>query len=106
MNTKQRRKIIIAAVIAVICLLITDIANYRKKETLPSLDQIAAMEDVAFLNSVVTDYRRQDLQALWSEPDDSSAMQEIWYIDDNAKLIVNYMNNDDRPVICGIERIG
>lgn len=79
---------------------------FRSRNTpLPSLKQIAGMEDAAFLNSVVADYRRQDLHALWGEPDESSAMQEIWYIDDNTKLIVNYMNNDDRPVICGIERI-
>lgn len=42
--------------------------------------------------------------AAWGEPTESSSMEDVWYINENTKLVINYHNNDDHAVICSIVR--
>ena len=74
------------------------------KELLPSLEQVSNMEDEAQLNSYITDFTKQELTAAWGEPTESSSMEDVWYINENTKLVINYHNNDDHAVICSIVR--
>lgn len=62
------------------------------------------MEDEAELNSYITDFTKQELTAAWGEPTERSSMEDVWYINENTKLVVIYHNNDDHAVICSIVR--
>lgn len=73
-------------------------------DSLPSLEQVSNMEDEAELNSYITDFTKQELTVAWGEPTESSSMEDVWYINENTKLVVNYHNNDDHAVICSIVR--
>ena len=57
-----------------------------------------------WINSYITDFTKQELTAAWGEPTESSSMEDVWYINENTKLVVNYHNNDDHAVICSIVR--
>ena len=78
--------------------------HHKNMDSLPSLEQIAKMEDEAELNGYITNFTKPELTAAWGEPAESSSMEDVWYINENTKLIVNYHNNDDHAVVCGIVR--
>lgn len=105
MNTYKRRMIVFAvAIVIVVGLFVWGNNNHKNIDSLPSLEQVAQMEDEAELNSYVTNFTKPELKVVWGEPDESSTMEDVWYINDNTKLVVNYHNNDDKAVICGIVR--
>ena len=62
------------------------------------------MTDEAELNSYITHFTRLDLRTVWGEPNEKGKMEDVWYIDNNTKLVVNYHNNDGKAVVCGIVR--
>ena len=68
---------------------------------MPSLKEISQMEDEAELNSYITNFTKNELRIVWGEPNESSKTEDVWYINDNTKLIVNYHNNRDKAIICG-----
>ena len=106
MNTHKRRMIIFAVgIVIVIGLFIYGIASHKNIDSLPSLDQIAQMTDEAELNSYITHFTKPELKVAWGEPNESSKMEDVWYIDENTKLVVNYHNNDDKAVVCSIVRV-
>ena len=105
MNTYKRRILIFAiAIVVVIGIFIWANLNHNTVDSLPSLEQVAQMEDVAELNSYITHFTKSELKVVWGEPNESSTTEDVWYIDANTKLVVNYHNNDDKAVICGIIR--
>ena len=105
MNTYRRRILIFAiGIVVVIGLFIWGNVNHRNIDSLPSLAEVAQMEDEAELNSYITNFTKSELKVVWGEPNESSTTEDVWYINDNTKLVVNYHNNDDKAVICGIER--
>lgn len=72
---------------------------------MPSLKEISQMEDEAELNSYITNFTKNELRIVWGEPNESSKTEDVWYINDNTKLIVNYHNNSDKAIICGKKAI-
>ena len=59
------------------------------------------MEDEAELNSYITQFTKAELKVAWGDPSESNTNEDIWYINDNTKLIVNY-HNDGKAVVCGV----
>ena len=105
MNTYKGRMLIFAiGIVAVISLFLWGNVSHKNIDSLPSLDEIVQMEDEADLNSYITNFTKSELKVVWGEPNESSTTEDVWYINDNTKLIVNYHSNDDKTVICGIER--
>ena len=103
-NMKKKTTVLIA-IIAILILAAAAwfFGYYNRKSTdnLPSLAAIAQMEE-AEVNRIVCGYRRGQLVEVWGSPDESSPMEDIWTIKDNITLTVNYYNNDDKAVICGL----
>ena len=62
------------------------------------------MEDETELNSYITNFTKNELRIVWGESNESSKAEDVWYINDNTKLIVNYHNNSDKAIICGIKK--
>jgi len=105
MKTYKRRMILFAvAIIVVVGLFVWGKNNHKNIDSLPSLEQVAQMTDEAELNSYITHFKKPELKVVWGEPDEGSTMVDIWYINDNTKLVVNYHNNDDKAVVCSIVR--
>lgn len=105
MNTYPRRILIFAiGIIVVIGLFVWSNVTHKNIDSLPSLKEVAQMKDEAELNSYITDFTKSELWVVWGEPNESSTTEDVWYINDNTKLVVNYHSNDDKAVICGIER--
>ena len=105
MSTHKRRMIIFAVgIVIVIGLFIYGITSRKNIDSLPSLEQVSQMTDEAELNSYITHFTRLELRTVWGEPNEKSKMEDVWYLDDNMKLVVNYHNNDGKAVICGIVR--
>lgn len=77
-------------------------SHYKSIDNLPSLAQIAETEDEAALNDFIGNFTKQELIAAWGSPNECSRMEDVWYINENTKLIVNYHNNDDHAVVCSI----
>ena len=75
--------------------------NRKSNGNLPSLASIVQMDE-AEVNKIVCGYRREQLAEVWGAPDESSSMEDIWIIEDDITLTVNYHNNDDKAVICGL----
>ena len=105
-NHENHEKMLIFAMAIVVVIGIFAWGNLRHKnvDSLPSLEQISNMEDEAELNSYITDFTKQELTVAWGEPTESSRMEDVSYINENTKLVVNYPNNDDHAVICSIVR--
>ena len=61
------------------------------------------MEDEAELNSYITQFTKAELKVAWGDPNESNTNEDIWYINDNTKIIVNY-HNDGKAVVGGIIR--
>ena len=103
---KKNTKILIfvIAIVVVIGIFAWGNLHHKNIDSLPSLEQVSSMEDEAQLNSYITDFTKQELTAAWGEPTESSSMGDVWYINENTKLVVNYHNNDDHAVICSIVR--
>lgn len=103
---KKNTKILIFVIAIVVVIGIFAWGNlYHKNiDSLPSLEQVSNMEDEAQLNSYITDFTKQELTAALGEPTESSSMEDVWYINENTKLVINYHNNDDHAVICSIVR--
>lgn len=80
--------------------------NLRHKniDSLPSLEQVSKTEDEAELNRYITNFTKQELMTAWGAPTESSRMEDVWYINERTKLVVNYHNNDDHAVVCSIVR--
>ena len=105
MDTYNRRMIIFAVgLVIVIGLFIYGIASHKNIDSLPSLEQVAQMADEAELNSYITQFTKSELKVVWGEPNESSTMEDVWYINERVKLVVNYHNNNDKAVVCGIVR--
>lgn len=75
--------------------------NRKSNDNLPSLTSIAQMEE-AEVNEIVCGYRRGQLAEVWGAPDESSSMEDIWIIEDNITITVNYSNSDDKAVVCDL----
>ena len=106
MNTYRRRILIFAiGIIVVIVLFVWGNVSHKNIDSLPSLAEVAQMEDAAELNSYISNFTKSELKIVWGEPNESSTTEDVWYINDNTKLIVNYHNNNDKAVICGIVRM-
>lgn len=75
--------------------------NRKGNDNLPSLTSIAQMEE-AEVNEIVCGYRREQLAEVWGAPDESSSMEDIWIIEDNITITVNYSNSDDKVVVCDL----
>ncbi len=103
---KKNTKILIfvIAIVVVIGIFAWGNLHHKNIDSLPSLEQVSNMEDEAQLNSYITDFTKQELTAAWGEPTESSSMEDVWYINENTKLVINYHNNDDHAVICSIVR--
>lgn len=103
---KKNTKILIfvIAIVVVIGIFAWGNLHHKNIDSLPSLEQVSNMEDEAQLNSYITDFTKQELTAAWCEPTESSSMEDVWYINENTKLVINYHNNDDHAVICSIVR--
>jgi len=103
---KHRGRILmfVMGILVVIGLFVWGNVSHKNIDSLPSLEIIAQMKDEAELNSYITDFTKAELWAVWGKPNESSTVEDVWYINDNTKLIVNYHNNDGKAVICGIER--
>ena len=100
MSTYKRRMIIFAVgIVIVLGLFIYGIAGHKNIDSLPSLEQVAQMTDEAELNSYITHFTRLDLRTVWGEPNEKGKMEDVWYIDNNTKLVVNYHNNDGKAVV-------
>lgn len=107
MKTYKRRILIFAiGILVVIGIFVWAAIGRKTVDSLPSLEQVAQMEDEAALNSYITRFSKSELKVAWGEPDESSAVEDIWYIDGSTKLVVNYHNNSDKAVICSIVRAG
>ena len=85
--------IFVIAIVVVISIFAWDNLHRKNIDNLPSLEQVSNMEDEAELNSYITDFTKQELTAAWGEPTESSSMEDVWYINENTKLVVNYHNN-------------
>lgn len=106
MSTYKRRMIIFAVgIVIVLGLFIYGITSHKNIDSLPSLEQVAQMADEAELNSYITHFTKPELKVVWGEPNESSTMEDVWFIDDSTKLIVNYHNNDDKVAVCSIVRV-
>lgn len=75
--------------------------NRKSNDNLPSLTSIAQMDE-AEVNKIVCGYRREQLVEVWGSPDESSSTEDIWIIEDSITLTVNYHNNNDKAVVCGL----
>lgn len=104
MIQRAKQVILFVAIVVVVGLFAWGNFHHKNMDSLPSLEQIAKMEDEAELNSYITNFTKPELTAAWGEPAESSSMEDVWYINENTKLIVNYHNNDDHAVVCGIVR--
>ena len=93
------------ALVLCLVLALSMVGCSKNNDSLPSLSQVAEMEDEAELNSYITKYTKAELSDAWGEPNESSKMEDVWYIDENTKLVVNYHNNDDKAVVCSIVRV-
>lgn len=92
----------VAGIIVVAALFAWNRSHYKSIDNLPSLAQIAETEDEADLNDFIGNFTKQELIAAWGSPNECSRMEDVWYINENTKLIVNYHNNDDHAVVCSI----
>lgn len=102
---KHRMLMFVLGIVVVIGFSIWGNVNHRNIDSLPSLEEVAQMEDEAELNSYIINFTKSELKIAWGEPNESSTTEDVWYINNNTKLIVNYHNNGDKAVVCGIERI-
>lgn len=75
--------------------------NRKSNDNLPNLTAIAQMDE-AEVNEIVCGYRREQLAEVWGAPDESSSMEDIWIIEDNITITVNYSNSDDKVVVCDL----
>lgn len=103
-NMKKKTTVLIAIIAVLILAAAAWLFGYHNRKStdnLPSLAAIAQMEE-AEVNRIVCGYRRGQLAEVWGSPDESSPMEDIWTIKDNITLTVNYHNNDDKAVICGL----
>ena len=75
--------------------------NRKSNDNLPNLTSIAQMDE-AEVNEIVCGYRREQLAEAWGAPDESSSMEDIWIIEDNITITVNYSNSDDKVVVCDL----
>ena len=101
---KRRITIFVIGILIVLGVFIGTSISHKTIDSLPSLKQISQMEDEAELNSYITNFTKNELRIVWGEPNESSKTEDVWYINDNTKLIVNYHNNSDKAIICGIEK--
>ena len=91
-----------AGIIVMVVLFAWNRSYYKRIDNLPSLAQISEMEDEATLNDFIGSFTKQELIAAWGNPNESSRMEDVWHINENTKLIVNYHNNDNHAVVCSI----
>lgn len=91
---------IIAIIVLAIAVWFFGYHNRKSNDNLPSLTSIAQMDE-ADVNKIVCGYRREQLAEVWGTPDESSSSEDLWIIEDNITLIVNYRNSDGKAVVCG-----
>lgn len=91
-----------AAVLAAAAALWFGLYYQRKSnDNLPALSSVAQMNE-AEINKIVCGYRRGQLDDVWGRPDETADGEDVWSMDGQRFLRVNY-NNRDRAIICGIE---
>lgn len=104
MKNNTKILVFVIGIAVVVSLFVWGNLHHKNLDSLPSLEQVSKMEDEAELNNYITNFTKQELMAAWGAPTESSHMEDIWYIDENTKLVVNYHNNDDHAVVCSILR--
>lgn len=101
----KKKTTIFITIIAIIVLAIAawfyGYYNQKSNDNLPNLTSIAQMDE-AEVNEIVCGYRREQLAEVWGAPDESSSMEDIWIIEDNITITVNYNNSDDKAVVCDL----
>ena len=76
--------------------------HYRKSnDNLPALQSIAKMDE-AELNNILLGYKRTQLLEVWGEPQYSNSSEDVWLLNDTDWLTVNYKNDNEKVVVCGI----
>lgn len=102
---KGTKKIWIIIVLAVIVTagLIWGYGYYNRKsnDNIPNLKSIAQMDE-AKVNKILSGYKRTQLSEVWGTPEYSNSSEDVWFLDDTTCLTVNYKNDSDKVVICGI----
>ena len=101
-NDTLRLLLFVIGIVMVISLLAWGNLHQRNVDRLPPLNQIAEMTDEAELNDSITHFTKQELRIAWGAPNENSRMEDVWYINENTKLVVNYHNNDRHAVVCAI----
>lgn len=101
-NDTLRLLLFVIGIMMVISLLAWGNLHQRNVDRLPPLNQIAEMTDEAELNDSITHFTKQELRIAWGAPNENSRMEDVWYINENTKLVVNYHNNDRHAVVCSI----
>lgn len=100
---KKTTILVIAIAIIALAVALWFYGYYTRKsnDNLPSLTSIAQMDE-AEVNKIVCGYRREQLAEVWGAPDESIFMEDIWIIEDNITITVNYNNSDDKAVVCDL----
>lgn len=101
----MKKLVFLVAVIAIIALAVAawfyGYHNRKSNDNLPSLASIAQMEE-AEVNKIICGYHREQLADVWGDPDESSSMEDVWVIESDITLTVNYHNNNDKAVKCDL----
>ena len=96
---KIRITIFVIGILIVLSIFVWIDINHKTIDSLPSLKEISQMEDETELNSYITNFTKNELRIVWGESNESSKTEDVWYINDNTKLIVNYHNNSDKAIL-------
>ena len=75
--------------------------NRKSNDNLPNLQSIAQMDE-AEVNKILSGYRRTQLLEVWGEPPYSSSWEDVWLLNNTDWLTVNYKNDNEKVVVCGI----
>ena len=101
----KKKTVILLTVIVIIALAVIawfyGYHNRKSNDNLPSLTSIAQMEE-AEVNKIICGYRREQLADVWGDPVESSSMEDVWVIESDITLTVNYHNNNDKAVKCDL----
>ena len=75
--------------------------NRKSNDNLPNLQSIAQMDE-AEVNKILSGYRRTQLSEVWGVPAYSDSSEDVWLLENATVLTVNYKNDSEKVVICGI----
>lgn len=83
------------------CMELCGYHNRNSNDNMPNLHSIAQMDE-AEVNNILSGYTRTQLLEVWGSPEYSNSSEDVWLLDDIACLTVNYKNDSEKVVICGI----